>query len=152
MTDAPRWDEASDPTELRLMVGDLHVATVTRWSDSVGETAWWGAALADGTERGIHRTLTEACGAATTAAGVVLAPPQQLLAEFGETAQAEALSTEPTPLSLEERLAKLLAEIVDTPLLTVRDTLNDRPVELYLGSFNQSLSERAAELLEEAGH
>jgi hypothetical protein len=53
--------------------------------------------------------------------------------------------------TLEDRLAECLAECVDTTLLTVRDTLNDHPVELRLGSFNREISERAAELLEEAG-
>ncbi|MGH6865459.1 MAG: hypothetical protein ACREDO_04635 [Methyloceanibacter sp.] len=52
---------------------------------------------------------------------------------------------------LEDRLAECLAAAVDTTLLTVRDTLNDYPVELRLGSFNREISERAAALLEEAG-
>lgn len=52
---------------------------------------------------------------------------------------------------LEERLADCLAECVDGTLLTVRDTWNGADVELRLGSFRPDLSERAAELLEEAG-
>lgn len=64
-----------------------------------------------------------------------------------------ALTDEPdgTDAPLEDRLANCLAECVDTTLLTVRDTMNDRPVELRLGSFNREVSERAAELLEECG-
>jgi len=55
------------------------------------------------------------------------------------------------PLGLERRLSECLRDCVDTTLLTVRDTLNDRDVELRLGSFDKGLSERAAELLVEAG-
>jgi hypothetical protein len=57
----------------------------------------------------------------------------------------------PDDTPLQERLADCLAECVDTVLLTVRDMTSDCPVELRLGSFNQAISERAAELLEEAG-
>lgn len=52
---------------------------------------------------------------------------------------------------LEDRLAACLAEAIDETLMTVRDTMNDRDVELRLGSFRKDISERAAELLEEAG-
>jgi hypothetical protein len=52
--------------------------------------------------------------------------------------------------SLEERLADILAEIVDRPLLTVHE--HGRPLELFAGSFlPPEISDRAAELLEEAG-
>lgn len=52
---------------------------------------------------------------------------------------------------LERRLAECLRDCVDTTLATVRDTVNDRQVELRLGSFDKGLSDRAGELLEEAG-
>jgi hypothetical protein len=55
------------------------------------------------------------------------------------------------PGTLEERLADCLAEAIDTPLLTLRDPVGNYPMELRLGSFNREVSERAAELLEEAG-
>lgn len=55
------------------------------------------------------------------------------------------------PLGLERRLAECLRDCVDTTLMTARDTLADRDVELRLGSFNRAVSERAAELLEEVG-
>lgn len=54
---------------------------------------------------------------------------------------------------LEKRLAKCLAEIIDTPVLTGRDELGGftSPLDIRLGFFLPKLSERAAELLEEAG-
>ncbi len=52
---------------------------------------------------------------------------------------------------LPDRLADCLADVVDTVLLTVTDTVNECEIELRLGSFNRELSARAAELLEEAG-
>ncbi|MFB2553362.1 hypothetical protein [Ensifer soli] len=55
--------------------------------------------------------------------------------------------------TLEQRLAQCLAAIVDTPLMTGRDEPGGyhSPLELRLGFFRPDLSERAAELLEEAG-
>lgn len=59
----------------------------------------------------------------------------------------------PTVATLESRLADCLADIVDAPLLTGRDELGGftSPLEVRLGFFKPELSERAAELLEEAG-
>jgi hypothetical protein len=51
-----------------------------------------------------------------------------------------------------DRLAKVLAEIVDAPLVTVRDIGTNQQLPLQVGSFRPDLSERACELLEEAGH
>ncbi len=67
------------------------------------------------------------------------------------TPPVQAVSREERRPTLERRLAECLRDCVDGTLMTVRDTLNDREVELRLGSFDQGLSERAAELLEEAG-
>lgn len=55
--------------------------------------------------------------------------------------------------TLESRLADVLADIVDAPLLTGRDECGGftSPLEIRLGFFRPELSERAAELLEEAG-
>lgn len=55
--------------------------------------------------------------------------------------------------TLERRLAECLAACVDTPLLTGRDEPGGftSPLDLRLGFFRPELSERAAELLEEAG-
>lgn len=50
-----------------------------------------------------------------------------------------------------DRAATLLAEIVDGPLLTVRDPDNGRDLPLRLGAFREDLAERACELLEELG-
>lgn len=54
---------------------------------------------------------------------------------------------------LERRLAECLAEIIDTPLFSGRDDVGgySSPLEIRLGFFKPELSERAAELLEEAG-
>lgn len=59
----------------------------------------------------------------------------------------------PTVATLERRLGELLAEIVDTPLFTGRDEVGgySSPLEIRVGFFRPELSERAAELLEEAG-
>ena len=59
----------------------------------------------------------------------------------------------PTIATLESRLADCLADIVDTPILTGRDECGGfkSPLEIRIGFFKPELSERAAELLEEAG-
>lgn len=55
--------------------------------------------------------------------------------------------------TLESRLADCLADIVDTPLLEGRDEVGNHssPLHIRLGFFKPELSNRAAELLEEAG-
>lgn len=53
--------------------------------------------------------------------------------------------------AVEARALALLAEVWETPLTIVRDFPNDRPLELRLGHFLPSLSERIAGLLDEAG-
>jgi len=55
--------------------------------------------------------------------------------------------------TLEARLAECLADCIDTPLLTGRDEMGgfSSPLEIRLGFFKPDLSNRAAELLEEAG-
>lgn len=55
----------------------------------------------------------------------------------------------PEIATLESRLADVLADIVDAPLLT--GTAECHSLEIQLGFFQPQLSERAAELLEEAG-
>ncbi|CAK7257522.1 MULTISPECIES: hypothetical protein [unclassified Shinella] len=59
----------------------------------------------------------------------------------------------PIVATLERRLAECLAACVDTPLVTGRDEPGgySSPLDLRLGFFRPDLSERAAELLEEAG-
>lgn len=59
----------------------------------------------------------------------------------------------PTIEPLERRLARCLAECIDTPLLTGKDEPGafKTPLDLRLGFFRPELSERAADLLEEAG-
>lgn len=53
---------------------------------------------------------------------------------------------------LERRLADCLADIIDTPLMTGPDRDGGKlQVDLHLNFFRPDLSERAAELLEEAG-
>ena len=61
-----------------------------------------------------------------------------------------AVETGPT---LEARLAECLADCIDTPLLTGRDEVGglSSPLKIRIGFFRPALSERAAELLEEAG-
>lgn len=61
--------------------------------------------------------------------------------------------SEPPVATLESRLADCLADIVDAPILTGRDEVGGHtsPLDIRLGFFRPELSERAAELLEEAG-
>lgn len=65
------------------------------------------------------------------------------------------LGVKPVGETLEARLAECLADIIDTPLLNdfLRngEGLSDQLLDLRVGSFLPHLSERAAELLEEAG-
>lgn len=59
----------------------------------------------------------------------------------------------PQPETLEKRLADCLAAMIDTPLFSGHDETG-RPssaLDIRLGFFRPELSERAAELLEEAG-
>lgn len=51
-----------------------------------------------------------------------------------------------------DRLGKMLAEVIDAPLLTVRSPDGPRDIELRVGSFRGDLSEQAAALLEEFGY
>ncbi len=59
----------------------------------------------------------------------------------------------PEVAPLETRLADCLAACVDTPLIEGRDELggHSSPLQLRLGFFKPELSNRAAELLDEAG-
>ncbi len=59
----------------------------------------------------------------------------------------------PPVAPLERRLAECLADVIDTPLLTGWDEVGgfSSPLDIRLGFFKPELSERAAELLEEAG-
>ncbi len=59
----------------------------------------------------------------------------------------------PAVPTLESRLADCLADIVDTPILSGKDECGgfSSPLDIRLGFFHPDLSERAAELLEEAG-
>lgn len=59
----------------------------------------------------------------------------------------------PEVATLERRLGECLAAIIDEPLLTGRDEVGgfSSPLDIRLGFFKPELSERAAELLEEAG-
>ena len=59
----------------------------------------------------------------------------------------------PAEPTLERRLGECLGEIIDAPLFTGRDEVGgfSSPLEIRLGFFRPELSERAAELLEEAG-
>lgn len=54
---------------------------------------------------------------------------------------------------LQDRLAACLAEVIDKPVLTLRDhgSVADRPLEIFFGSFRPDVSEQACHLLEEAG-
>jgi hypothetical protein len=78
---------------------------------------------------------------------------------FASESDAQAVESQPDEVegpnddgaNLETRLARMLAKVIDAPLMTVRDTLNDRPMELHVGSFLPDLGNSAAELLEEAG-
>ncbi len=67
-----------------------------------------------------------------------------------DAAMGEVVDCRPT---LEARLAECLADCIDTPLLTGRDEVGgfSSPLEIRIGFFRPELSERAAELLEEAG-
>jgi|GEM_PF-5759378 len=56
-------------------------------------------------------------------------------------------------VSLADRLAAVLSEIVDEPLQVLTDASSNRPrdLELRLAHFRPELAERACALLEEAG-
>ena len=54
--------------------------------------------------------------------------------------------------TLTERLAEMLARVIDAPLMTVDDAGSMRKVELRVGSFDAKLANEACALLEEAGH
>jgi hypothetical protein len=144
------WRVAADKASLDLQVGSETLARVSVWSDQKGgDVAWWNVHDADGKpiER-ILDTLAEACAAATWHAGVVLPPPANLLSAYEETSATPAAG----PTDMMERLAKMLAEVIDSPLLTVNDIEGGPPRELRVASFQPALGRRAAALLEEAGY
>src|SRR3546814_14315380 len=111
------WDQATDPTERRLMVGGDIRAVVTRWSprDRPDRTDWWAAEGLDGNCRvglGLFDFPGQACRAAAVHAGVAIAAPDELIAEYGEPSEGAAVAQK-APIAqppLADRLAALLAE------------------------------------------
>ena len=82
--------------------------------------------------------------------------PENVILTGGHLDQAiddEMGAMRPAKRPLEERLAKCLAELVDTPILSGKDECGgySSPLDIRLGFFNPELANRAAELLEEAG-
>jgi hypothetical protein len=68
-----------------------------------------------------------------------------------ETAIAEPADLLDIDPALASEIADCLAEIIDAKLLTVHEPLTDGPLDLRVGSFLPVLSNRAAELLGQAG-
>ncbi len=154
------WDKDSDPQELRLLVNGVLRAVITRWSPKgqPHKTDWWAAEGIDGQERkslGLFDFPGPACRAAAVFAAVALPPPDDLIEEYGEPLtgandQSEKADIGQPPLA--NQLLDLLAQIVDTPLMKVRDPdAHDREIEIRLGSFLPELTEKAAGYLLEAG-
>ena len=137
------------------MISGEIVATIERWidcnasADFVSWTWWVGG---DNQHRGFEDTLRDAAAAVARSLGRPIELPVEFLAAYGEAPA--TVADPPTPADdLAERLARVLAEVVDVAILTVDDA--DRPghkLPLRLAHFHPDLAERACGLLEEAAH
>jgi len=147
------WIIPDNLRELVLMVDGVTFATITRWVDKKsGDHSWWAVErFSDQKSLGLFSLLSDACRIACVTAHVNLSPPIELIREWDEALSRPAPTAAEAPASLEARMGDLLDDIFHAVLLTVRDTLNDREVELKLGSFRLDLSTRICALLEEAG-
>lgn len=148
------WKIADDESVLHLIVEGGVVAEVAPWTDKAGDVSFW-AASAGTCDLGCG-TLLDACRSAALDAGVIAPVPDELRIALGERASAVAPPVgASTPDPLLDRLADLLAAILDEPLHTLPGSdpssgLNE-PLQLRLAHFRPDLSEVAARLLEEAG-
>ena len=149
------WEVSADGMELRLRVAGVCRAILTRWSDNgTGAHAWWGVEI-DGQEKAIHEHLADAASLAAKSIGVIAPLPGTLLDEWPGSRMSASADAPSSPETVDagdlvDRLGKMLAEIVDATLMTVRDP-DGRDVEIRLGGFRPDLGERACELLEETG-
>lgn len=150
------WKIADDESVLQLLVDGAVAAEIAPWThDETGELAWWSANAGE-RRIGIHECLAELCRITALDAGVHAPISAELLDELREPpgdpeAPPATGKTEP----LVDRLADLLAVILDEPLTTLPGSdpagaINE-PLQLRLAHFRPDLSEVAARLLEEAG-
>lgn len=89
----------------------------------------------------------------STKQGSALAVLYELHNDLAASALLAKHNAQEEDASLEERLADCLAQIVDTPLLSIGDPIGgyQTKMDVYLGGFQRELSEQACLLLEEAG-
>lgn len=148
------WKIADDESVLQLLVDGTVVAEVAPWTDKAGDVSFWAASA--GTRDLGCGSILDACRSAALDAGVIAPVPDELRIALGERVAAVAQPVEvgaPDPLL--DRLADLLAAILDEPLATLpgsdpASAVNE-PLQLRLAHFRPDLSEVAARLLEEAG-
>lgn len=155
------WRVADDESVLQLLVDGAAVCEIAPWSDvKTGAFAWWWA-VAGERSVGLGERLSEVCRLAALDAGVIAPVSSELLKSLGETvldavpAPVRGLDAEPSAEApLADRIATLLARILDEPLTTLAGAGPDGgrdPLQLRLSHYRPDLAERAAELLEEAG-
>lgn len=150
------WRVAADESVLELVVDGAVVCTIAPWTDNkTGELAWWGATAGE-RQIGLDVRLVEVCRIAALDAGVSAPVPPELLASLRESPDPGDAPrvTASTIAPLLERFADLLAAILDEPLHTLSGPGPDGgrdPLQLRLAHFRPDLTERAAELLDEAG-
>lgn len=150
------WKIADDESVLQLLVDGAVAAEIAPWThDKTGELAWWSANAGE-RHIGIHERLAELCRITALDVGVHAPISAELLDELRDPpAEPETPPATGAPEPLVDRLADLLAVILDEPLTTLPGcdpaSAGDEPLQLRLAHFRPDLSERAAVLLEEAG-
>ncbi len=169
----PTWYSPPADDALQLIVDRHIVATIHRWTNEREMLGWAvyagiGSGERKEDDRGIFMKLEDACRVALAEAGIddpaPWPPPADLLAEYAcvwppsssgpapTKSWDEILDGDQAPASLEDRLAVMLAEVIDATLMTINDPDGGgHQIELRLSAFNRDLADRAAALLEEAG-
>lgn len=169
-----RWmlSRSDDADEARLMVNGRHLGTVALWPADPEKQGWFAALLPDGRLIRVCDTFKQACAHAMVAAGTIATVPESLIEHFAN--HATILSTAPVEQadeapeimptspsapaeysaepSEQHRLCAMVEDLLKARLVTIRDTSNDWPVVVTLGSFRPDLEQRARELLAAIGY
>lgn len=102
MSAAAEWMVSENGRSLNLVVERETFATITRWADrKTGEHAWWAVERHDGYGLGLSEHLASACRRAAAAANIDLAPPQDLIDEWGHEDPEEQEAERSTPVASE---------------------------------------------------
>mgnify|MGYP002621725517 CR=1 FL=1 len=114
MSAAAEWMVSENGRSLNLVVERETFATITRWADrKTGEHAWWAVERHDGYGLGLSEHLASACRRAAAAANIDLAPPQDLIDEWGHEDPEEQEAERSTPVASEPALRRERVKAVE---------------------------------------